>query len=286
MHRIVITVAAIVLSAGLLGCPAQLPVTSIPSVPGSGVYVNIQVDAEGQDTQGLTDMVNALKERGMRTTIFVTGEFANSQAMLVRSLYLDGFEIALHGYSTGEQLATMTYDEQKNLISRAKQAVEGCEVCGMYKPVVGFRPQYFSQNEDTYRVLDELGLTHNSGFKAGVLYTEGHQDDVAPYSVEGHQFAAVPITTVEYDGRRIYLCDMACAIADKLPAQQWAQALQMVLDQTLQPKQPLVVLLHCIITGDQANYTYWQPYLDFLDAVVRAQCTVVTTNQLVGLYAQ
>ena len=26
----------------------------------------------------------------------------------------------------------------------------------MYKPVVGFRPQYFSQNEDTYRILDEL----------------------------------------------------------------------------------------------------------------------------------
>ena len=41
-----------------------------------------------------------------------------------------GFEVALHGYYTGEQLATMTYEEQKDLLERAKKAVEGCRPCG------------------------------------------------------------------------------------------------------------------------------------------------------------
>jgi peptidoglycan/xylan/chitin deacetylase (PgdA/CDA1 family) len=229
-------------------------------------------------------MMCEMQARNLKATVYVTGDFANRNALLIHDCSLDGYEIALHGYNTGEQLATMTYDAQLSLLSGAKAAVEGCVDCGMGNTVVGFRPQYFSQNEDTYRILDEWGMKYDSGFKAGLLYTPGHEQDTMPYLVDGHQFYAVPITTVEYAGNRIYLCDMACANADKLTAEQWSEALRMGLDQAKANNEPLVVLLHGIITGDRSKYTYWQPFIDFIDDVA-AEAQTVTTSELVDHYA-
>ena len=138
------------------------------------VYVNLQIDAEREDVEGLTAIANELIARGIRTTIFVTADYANQNALLINELYARGFEIALHGFYTGEQLASLRYEEQLDLLTRAKVAVEGCQPCGTFKPVFGFRPQYFSQNEDTYQALSELGFTYNCGFKSGQIYIEGH----------------------------------------------------------------------------------------------------------------
>jgi peptidoglycan/xylan/chitin deacetylase (PgdA/CDA1 family) len=284
---VVALLAATMLSAGceefplfnlfFPGSPAQPPSES-------GPLVNIQIDAEGQDVVGFTDMMNELKARNLKATIFVTGDFANREAFLIYGYSQDGYEIAMHGYNTGEQLATMSYDAQKALLSSAKTAVEGCVSCGISTTVAGFRPQFFSQNEDTYRIMDEWGMKYNSGFKAGLLYAEGHELDARPYRVEGHQFYAVPISTVEYGGKRIYLCDMSCANADKLTAEQWSEALRMGLEQAKANDEPFVVLLHGIITGDRAKYTYWQPFIDFIDDVA-AEAQTVTTSELVDHYA-
>lgn len=246
--------------------------------------VNLQVDAELEDTAGITKIVNELKRRGFMATIYVTADYANRNALLISSFYAQGFEVALHGYYTGEQLATMTYDEQKDLLTRAKQAVEGCLPCGNYKPVVGFRPQYFSQNNDTYRVLDELGLTHNSGYKARQLYTPGHELDVAPYAVDGYNFRAVPISTVVYGVDRAYLCDIAAANTMNLTGEQWGQMLSSAYQQALTNQEPLVVLLHGWYTGNTDLYDYWQPFVNFLDEI-RGQADFMTTEELVDYYS-
>jgi len=271
----------------LWGCPEPIPAPPSPGASASGVYVNIQVDAEGQNAQGLNDMIAELQARDMHTTVFVSGEFANANALTVSALARKGYEIALHGYKTGEQLATMTYEDQKTLLTNALKVVQGCAPCGTYVSVVGFRPQFFSQNEDTFRILAELGIAWNSGFKAGIEpMISGHEQDVAPYPVHGtgYDFYAVPISTVEFNGKRIYLCDMSCVQADKMTAEQWAQALDSALTEALRTRQPLVVLLHGMITGDRTQYTYWQPFVDFLDKVLASNSAVVTTSQLVDLY--
>jgi len=253
--------------------------------PEPAAYVNIQVDAEQDDIWGIRKIVDEFKSRGLRTTIYVSGHYANRQAMYIRECYQDGFEIALHGFYTGEQLATMIYEEQKNLLERALQAVEGCQPCGTYKPVTGFRPQYFSQNEDTYRVLDELGITHNSGFKEGLLFLEGHDQDAAPYPVPEHGFYAVPITVVPYAGRQVYLCDIACAQNEGFTGEQWGEVLELGFNKARQNKQPLVVLVHGWYTGDDSEYDYWEPFVDFLDEI-QDEAAFVTTQGLVELYAE
>jgi peptidoglycan/xylan/chitin deacetylase (PgdA/CDA1 family) len=246
------------------------------------VYVNLQVDGELEDTQGLRLMMSELQRRQITATLFVTADYANRNALLVTELFQTGFEVALHGYYTGEQLASMTYDEQKNLLSRAKLALEGCRPCGTYKPILGFRPQYFSQNEDTFRVLKELGLTYNSGFKVGQLYLAGHTWDAMPYQAPGHDFFVLPISTVPSGCTRVYLCDLACGQVEKWTPAQWRDGLLQALAEALETRQPLVVLLHGYYAGDEPKYGYWQPVLDFLDAA-QGKVTFVQSKDLVDL---
>ncbi len=255
------------------------------------VVVNLQIDAEQETgSAGIQKIVDELKARNIKATVFVTGEYANRQALTLNSFSRDGFEIAMHGYNTGEQLASMTYAEQKDLLSRALTALQGCQSCGTGTTVVGFRPQYFSQNEDTYRILDELGLTYDGGYKAGQLCTDGaacadgHQNDVTPYAVAGHNFKAVPITTVEYGGKRVYLCDIASAQAEHYTAAQWAEVLQAGFEQARDNDQPLVVLFHGWYTGDSTQYDYWQPFVDFLNNI-QDSSTFLTTQELVARYS-
>lgn len=248
--------------------------------PGTQLVVNLMVDAEQDDVTGLANMIGELEQRNIKTTVYVTGEYANKHAVAIEDLYNRGFEIALHGYYTGEQLATMTYAEQKDLLTRAKEALEGCLECGTSKPIIGFRPQYFSQNADTYSILAELGLTYNSGFKAQELFLEGHDNDTKPYAADGYNFYAVPITTVAYNDKRVYLCDIASAQNLKLTADQWWGLLSTAIDQATKDKTPLVVLMHGWYTGDKDTYTYWEPFIKFLDTL-EGKAQYVTTKDLV-----
>ncbi|MBU0641399.1 MAG: polysaccharide deacetylase family protein [Planctomycetes bacterium] len=263
---------------------ADLLPEGIEQIPQGALVVNVQIDAEREDVQGLTKIMDELKRRGISTTVYVTADYANRNALLINELYRDGCEIALHGYYTGEQLATMTYDEQKDLLTRALQALEGCRPCGTYKPIVGFRPQYFSQNEDTYRVLDELGLTYDCGFKVGQIYIDGHEADALPYVVDGHNFSAVPITTTVYGADAVYLCDIACALVQEYTPEQWSAVLHQAAQEAAQNEQPLVVLFHGWYTGDDEQYDYWQPFVDFLDEL-QGQAAFVGTQELVDHYA-
>ena len=245
--------------------------------------VNLQVDAEQEEgTTGITNIVNELKARGLQATIYVTGDYAQSHALLIQGFYNDGFEIALHGQSTGEQLARMSYDAQKTLLTNAKAILEGCQACGTGKSITGFRPQYFSQNADTYMVLDELGMTYDSGFKAGLLYTTGHETDAAPYAVAGQSFYAVPISTAVYNEERLYICDVA-AQAKPLTGAQWGELLQAGLQEAVDNSHPYVVLIHGWVTGNRDQYDYWQPFISLLDQI-QYQAQFLTTQELVDLY--
>lgn len=271
---------------GQSGC--ELPWVKPPPVVSSGLVVNIQVDAELEDVDGLNKLVNELKARGITTTIYVTADYANVNGMLITNLYRDGFEIALHGFHSAEQVATMTYEEQLDLLTRAKTAIEGCQQCGTHRPITGFRPQYFSQNEDTYKVLETLGIEYNSGFKAAQLAMPGHEADYGPYEVsgEGYDFTVVPFTTVAWNDKTVYLCDLAAGSAEMMTGEQWGQVLQDGIDEAIANDRPFIALFHGYYSGVAEHTDYFDAFVAVLDRLETEGATFVTSSELVAEYAQ
>jgi len=278
-------VTFVFLAVAPLGC--DLP--WLNPVQPSGLTVNIQVDAELEDTEGLNKIVAELEARGIHTTLFVTADYVNKgNALLIRGLYQKGHEIALHGFYSAETLTSMTYEDQLDLLTRAKTALEGCRPCGTYMPITGFRPQYFSQNEDTYKVLESLGFEYNCGFKAGLQYIEGHESDFAPYAVatDDYSFTAVPFTTVPWGEKTVYLCDLAAGSAEAMTGEQWSQVLQDGIDQVIANNEPFVVLFHGYYTGVTDHADYWDAFVEMLDRLKAENANFVTTSQLVAQYAE
>jgi len=76
---------------------------------------------------------------------------------------------------------------------------------------MGFLPPGFDQNEDTYMAIDNLGFDYDAGVQAGLIYAPGHGGDVWPYQVEGYNFSAVPISTVDVYGELTPLYDKKMA---------------------------------------------------------------------------
>ncbi len=274
----------------LAGCPATQPTPkTLPedrdvATDGTVPVVSLMLDAELTDTAGLQRLTDFMLAHQLPTTVYVTAEYANAHATLVQELATAGFEIALHGYSTGEQLATMTYAEQKDLISRALTAVTGCVACGESRQVLGFRPQYFSQNEDTYRILDELGLTYDSGFKASELPVAGIESARIPTLIPGHNVVAVPVTTVTYNGKLLYLCDISLAQSEKLSADQFGEVLALGYQQAKDRGEPLVANFHGWYTGDADTYDYWPVFREFVTGLITDGAAFVRSGNLVRLY--
>jgi peptidoglycan/xylan/chitin deacetylase (PgdA/CDA1 family) len=279
-------VGAVLLAGGQSGCGDS---SSNPPAGSTDLVANIQVDAETDDVAGLNKLVHELEGRGITTTIYVTADYVNSgHALLVQDLYRRGFEIALHGYYSGEQLATMTHAEQLDLLTRAKEAVQGCRPCGSYKPVTGFRPQYFSQNEATYRVLESLGIEYNCGFKAGLLAVPGHEGEYAPYqaSGDGFSFTAVPFTTVAWNHQTVYLCDLSAGSSELMTGPQWSQALQDGIDDALAHQRPFVALFHGYYSGADDRADYFEAFVAMLDRLEAEKATFMGTSELVAATLQ
>jgi len=266
------------------------PKAAIPQLSKITV-VNLQIDAEFiqkekemEETHFLQKVTDELKRRGIKATIFVTADFANTNPYLLKDLFKEGFEIALHGHSTGEQLATMTREAQKDLLTKAKAAVEGCGECGSLLPVMGFRPQNFSQNADTYAIHAELGIKYNCGFKMGQISLPGHENAVRPYRDQSDSFWIVPMSTFSYKGNPKCLCDISAK--EELKGEEWKEVLFLKIDEAVERGEPLVLSIHGWLIGNEKDYDFWRPFLAFLDYAQSKKINFGSTKELIEIYAR
>jgi peptidoglycan/xylan/chitin deacetylase (PgdA/CDA1 family) len=204
---------------------------------------------------------------------------------VVKDIANSGFEIAMHGYKTGEILESLDPQEQENRVKSTYIALQGCLFCEKSPiMILGFRPQYFSQNEITYKILDELGIFYGSGFIESMVYLPGFEDYSKPYRVDGHKFYAVPISSYYYEPikDRVYLCDMSIKNKYKLTATQWLDILEKRLEISIKTGDPMVIIIHDLITG--LDDTYFNTFIKFLDDIKEKGIKTVSTAELVSIY--
>jgi hypothetical protein len=230
----------------------------------------------------LINIYNTINGKNLNATIFSTQDFIDSHARLrLTDIGMtSGFELAMSGNHSNEKLSKESLETQNSILKRSMSYVEACRVCGKNEITVkGFMPQSFDQNQDTYNVLDDLGIQYDAGFQAGLLYAPGHENDVWPYLVEGHKFYAVPVSTYTLSGKNVVLDDSYFK-DNGLSASQWYDALVGKFDEIQGKDEPLVFSITTSISGSG-------DYLDALDKFISyatsKDASFVTSKQLVDM---
>lgn len=233
---------------------------------------------EYQDAAGFARIINELRQRGIRTTVLVNDTFAADNADLLRELDAEGYEIMAFarpwdGDGSSTTMSKLTYDQQYAFVSQIKDGIEA--VLG--KPITGFRCTRFDQNEDTWRVVNELGFTYDLGFVAqSDRNLPGHENAILPYRDEAYDFWAVPMHVAPWEGGLKTFCDNPF---EDVPAEQWEALLQSELDRMDAEDRPLLVEFHPYFSGvDEPRF---QAFVRFLDYAVSRNVRFISTAEYV-----
>jgi len=246
-------------------------------------YASPTPDQVNETHKSLIKLVNGIDAKRLNATYYLSGD-----AIQVERLYLTYLgelsrrELSMGGTTIGEKLESMSNSKQDELLAKMKKIVKACHVCGgkTIDPK-GFKPQSYSQNENTFKILDEMGILYDAGFKAGILYQPGHENDKWPYRIDNHNLIAVPISSYNLSGERVYLSDRYIKEDKKLSGSQWYEILVGKLDESAKTGNPTVVVFDNLVSGNDEDYL--NAYLKFINFATSKNATFVTTVELVNM---
>jgi len=149
-----------------------------------------------------------------------------------------------------------------------------------------FRPQYFSQNEDTTGCSRPWVLS-TTAVQSRPPGDAGHEADYAPYraSGEGYDFTAVPFTTVAWGERRCTSATWPRVRAEMMTGEQWGQVLQEGLMMPLPMIGPSSPSSTATTPGDGPRGLLRRLRHDARSAGAEG-ATFVTSSELVATFAQ
>jgi hypothetical protein len=254
--------------------------------------INLMLDADvpplpteqqGYEAEALLyAMLQEIDGRELGATIFSTQDTLRTYAKmrLTKIGNNSKFELAMSGNNSKEKLSNKSYAQQKAILEDSKLWVESCKYCGINEVnVTGFMPPSFDQNEDTYEVLDDLGIQYDAGYQAGLIYAPGHEKDVWPYQVGGHKFYAVPISTYALSGKMVPLQDKYFNESG-LSSNEWYDALVGKFAEAQKNNQPMVIVLTSSVSGTGGYLDALKRFLDFASS---NKASFVTTMDLVKM---
>jgi hypothetical protein len=246
----------------------------IPEPDDTTPMVNLQV-TEKENRTAFDRVMTELENRGYTATLIVSDEFATENCQRLQELDDAGYEIMAYiRPDDPEQLPTeLSYEDQYNLIAEIKSAIEDC----LAHDIDGLRAYRFAQNEDSYQIIQELGIEYNLGFVAGTSSSlAGHENDVLPYRSDQYDFWAVPMHSVSTnDGPRAF-CDMPFkSYSDDA----WEALLKTEFNHMNAQGRPLLVEIHPYFIG--ADDGRFEAFVNFLDHVEENNARFITAAELV-----
>lgn len=231
----------------------------------------------------ITSLTNGVNPKGLNVTLFPTGDAILSQRLHITFLAnASNYEVAMGGMKKDEKLGLMSPTDQRSNLSRMKQYVQACHICGG-KAIApsGLKPQLFNQSKDTYQILNDMGMLYDAGFQAGVVYLPGHKNDVWPYRIDNMNLYAVPVSTYNHSGEQILLSDRVARDEKKLSGSKWYDILAGKFNESIANGGPTVVIFDNDISG--RDPAYLDAYLKFINYALSKQAIFATTSQLIGI---
>ncbi len=256
------------------------------------VVVNLMIDIDSPASptpeqmnmvsSSIVNLTNQIDSRGLDSTFFVTGDMASSDRLEITYIGSKAnHELALHGNATGEKLGSLSYSEQEALLNKAKGFIDAAHICGGRITVIrGFMPQSFDQNENSYGILENMGFLYDAGFKAGIQYLPGHQNDTWPYRIANYSLYAVPVSTYNFAGERVYLYDRFIKEEKGLNGTKWYDLLVGKFDEASVNGDPVVVIFSNQVSGSS---DYLDAYKNFVEYAISKNAKFVTTMELINM---
>ncbi|MDH2429961.1 polysaccharide deacetylase family protein [Sphaerisporangium sp. TRM90804] len=119
----------------------------------SAGYVGLTYD-DGPNPSNTTNLLNALRQNGLRATMFNTGQNAQNNQALVRAQRDAGMWIGNHSY-THPHMTGMSSSQMQSELQRTQQAIQ--QATGTAPRL--FRPPFGETNATLRSVEQQLGLT-------------------------------------------------------------------------------------------------------------------------------
>ena len=232
----------------------------------------------------IVNLTNVIDSRGLNATIFASGDVAASQRLFVTNLgQKANHELALNGNTKDEKLSTMPSSKQLELVTISQKNINSCHICGgKIVPIRGFRPQSFDQNNDTLKVLENLGFQYDAGFEVGTLYLPGHKNDTWPYPIAGYNLYAVPVSSYSSSGARVNLSDRYAKEELGISGSKWYDILVAKFDEAAINGDPVVAIFSNQVSG---SGDYLDAYKNFVDYATSKNAKFVTTMELINMTA-
>jgi len=231
------------------------------------VIVNIQVDLKDEEDQRhIYDILNKIESHGWITSVFVTGEFASRHPDVVREIESRGHYIGVYGWKD-ENLSALNYSEQYELIRKSILAVRSAVNNPDY--VVDFKPQNLKYNDDTIRVLQDLGMKSitavfgaNESF-VKCPYAKKVGKVTFPYPITT-DFSAVPISDVKVGTEEVLLDDKAFSKLET--PENYLNYLREEFEEHNRTKDPMVIAISPSTVGaDEEKLRAFSQFLDYVD---------------------
>ncbi|MCX6674624.1 MAG: hypothetical protein NTY37_12695 [Methanothrix sp.] len=282
-------------SYGIAFCMLAMVTTGLSQSQDKPVFVDLIFDLD-LPTNATSDQIqtaesnmmnifNAATNTNLDWSLFLTKNTLLQSRVFLAAVLVSApidrtIEIGISGNLLDEKLSSKSYAEQKAILEDSKTYALACKVCGSnVVKIAGFKPQSFDQNEDTYKVLDEMGIEYNAGFQAGILYAPGHEKDVWPYKVENHEFYAVPVSTYMLSGELAPLDDRYAANKG-ISSSQWKDMLIGKFNEISGKDEPMVISLSTSISG---SGEYLDALKQFRDFALSNNAKFVVTRDLVDM---
>lgn len=237
----------------------------------TAILVNIQVT--GSDT--LKPMMDELDSRGIRATIWLSGEEMSANCEYVGELSKKGHEVA--GKYPGEIKPESSYEDQKAELLAVEETSPKCTG----QKIAGFRATKFTANDYTYKLLDEFGIKYllrSARDELLSVYT------FKPYMFEGHSFAILPMPIRCAYGESGSLCDTS-AKGDLSP-EQLREYMCAAIDNNIKLGEPLMLEWHPGLTNPDDTEGWWATFIAVLDYLETKGDNIkfVTAEEIVDYY--
>jgi len=244
----------------------------------AGPVVSLQVVHRG-DAAALESTIAPLRSKGIHATLLVTSETIAGQCAAIKAAQAGGLEVGVfaqpeNGAST---LASLTREEQETQITALRDAAETC----LGSDVTLFGCAEYSQNSDTYDVVNALGFRYNVGFVSRTEHQiPGHTNDVFPYCAcaDGQGFWAVPMHSLFFDGQWLPLADDV--FATRVDPSEWGALLLQEFDRLREQNRPFLALVHTDTTG--GNAARLTAFVALLDRAVQRGARFMTVSEYVA----